>query len=67
MKENMKISMEEDIQTNKKSVRIDKMSGNVYMQVSSEQARVAESKYVSCQNQALKSVQLCNNVKVTLI
>ena len=42
MKENMQTSMEEDIQTNKKSVRIDNMSGNVYMQVSSEQARVAE-------------------------
>ena len=36
------------------------------MQVSSEQVKVSESKSVSCQKEALKSVQFCNNAKVTV-
>ena len=56
--EDVQTVTKEDIQTNNKSVRVDKKAANVSMQVSSERARVDESKSVSCQNKVLKSVAL---------
>ena len=41
MKDEMKTEIKGDMQTNKKSVRIDKKAANFSMQVSSEWARVA--------------------------
>ena len=62
----MKNTKKEGTKTNNKSMRIDNKVANVSMQVSSEQVKVSESKSVSCQKEALKSVQFCNNAKVTV-
>ena len=76
IKEEMKITMREDMKTNKKSVQIDKKAANVSMQVSSERVlnqnmslrqKEALQSVAVCQNQALKSVQLCNDAKVTIM
>ena len=61
MKYLIQTEMKEQIQTNKKSVRIKKNADNVSMQVSSERAQVSESKSVSCQKELMKSVEVLQN------